>query len=180
MSYDHFPHDLSWINDVTNFKYNFQQGIFTLKATLNIWKQRKLSLKGKIMVLNNLALTPIIYDSSVVNTPNKSIEEINNAIQNFIWDGYTSKIAQKTLIQQIDKGCLKLCHFETKAKTLKLSWAKRLTSEKVSAWKILLHMGGVFEGGFGYADDLRLLTLSVLVLLILANICEMYAAINMI
>ncbi len=55
MSYDHLPHGLSWIktpietlgtvimdNDVTNFKYNFQQRILTLKATLNIWKQRKL------------------------------------------------------------------------------------------------------------------------------------------
>ncbi len=121
MSCDHFTHGLSWIkapietlgivimdNDVTNFKYNFQQSIFTLKATLNIWKQRKLSLKGKITVLNNLALAPIIYDSSVVNTPNKAIEEINNVIQNFIWNGSTSKIAQKTLIQKIDKEDLKL------------------------------------------------------------------------
>ncbi len=54
-------------NDVTNFKYNFQQRIFTLKATLNIWKQRKLSLKEKITVLNNLALAAIIYVSSVVS-----------------------------------------------------------------------------------------------------------------
>ncbi len=99
LSCDHFPHGMSWIktptetlgivimdNDLTNFKYNFQQRIFTLKATLNICKQRKLSLKGKITVLNNLALAPIIYVSSVVNTPNKAIEEINNVIQNLIWD----------------------------------------------------------------------------------------------
>ncbi len=50
-----------------------------------MWKQRKLSLKGKITVLNNLALAPIIYVSSVVNIPVKAIEEINNIIQNFIW-----------------------------------------------------------------------------------------------
>ncbi len=150
MSCDHFPHGLSWIktpietlgivitnNDVTNFKYNFQQRIFTLKATLNIWKQRKLSLKGKITVLNDLVLAPIIHVSSVVNTPNKAIEEINNVIQNFIWNGSTSKIARKTLIHQIDKGCLKLCHFETKVKALKLSWVKRIISENESLWKIL-------------------------------------------
>ncbi len=58
-------------------------------------------------------------------------------IQNFIWDGSTSKIAQKTLIQQIYKGGLKLCHFETKVIALKLSWIKRLTSENESTWKIL-------------------------------------------
>ncbi len=82
-------------NDETNYKYNFQQRIFTLKSTLNTWKQRKHSLKGKITVLNNLAFTPIIYVSIVVNTPNKAIMEINNTIQNFIWEGSTSKIAQK-------------------------------------------------------------------------------------
>ncbi len=36
-----------------------------------MWKQRKISLKGKITVLNNLKLAPIVYVSSVVNTPFK-------------------------------------------------------------------------------------------------------------
>ncbi len=97
ISCDHFPHGLSWIktpietlgivitdNDETNYKYNFHQRIFTLKSTLNIWKQRKLSLKGKITVLNNLALTQITDVSSVVNIQNKAIMEINNTIQIFL------------------------------------------------------------------------------------------------
>ncbi len=37
------------------------------------------------------------------------------------------------------------------------------------------HIGGMFAVGFGYADDLKLLTPSVHALRILANICE-YAA----
>ncbi len=36
----------------------------------------------------------------------------------------TSQILQQTLIQQIEKDGLKLCHFETKIKSLKLSWVK--------------------------------------------------------
>ncbi len=38
------------------------------------------------------------------------------------------------------------------------------------------YIGGAFAGGFGYADDLKLLTPSVHALRILANICEKYAA----
>ncbi len=38
------------------------------------------------------------------------------------------------------------------------------------------HIGGEFAGGFGYADNLKLLTPSVHALRILANICEKYAA----
>ncbi len=82
MSCDHFPHGLSWIktplgtlgititdNAEANFKYTFQQRILNLKVILNIWKQRKLSLIGKITVLNNLALAPIIYDSKCSQHP---------------------------------------------------------------------------------------------------------------
>ncbi len=37
------------------------------------------------------------------------------------------------------------------------------------------HMGGMFAGAFGYADDLKLLTPSVWVLHQMAHICERYA-----
>ncbi len=66
-----------------------------LKSILNIWKGRNLSLNGKITVLNNFALTPLIYVSSVIDTPAKAINEISNLIQNFLWNGSTSNISQK-------------------------------------------------------------------------------------
>ncbi len=72
-------------DDESNYIHNFQQRILNLKSILNIWKQRKLSLKGKITILNNLALSPLIYSSSVVDTPTKVINEINSLIQAFIW-----------------------------------------------------------------------------------------------
>ncbi len=71
-------------NSDMNYKLNFQQRIVTLKSTLNIWKQRKLSIKGKLTILSTLALTPLIDVSSVIQTPIKAIQEINIAIQ---WDG---------------------------------------------------------------------------------------------
>ncbi len=78
-----------------------------------------------------------IYMSSVVNIGEKAIKEINNIIQNFMLDNSTSKIAQKILIQKIENGGLKLCHFETKVKSLQLSWTKHLIDEMESTWKIL-------------------------------------------
>ncbi len=51
-----------------------------------------------------------------------------------MWYGSTST---KTLIQSINKGGFKLCHFETKVKALKLSCAKRLSIEFNATWKIL-------------------------------------------
>ncbi len=98
---------------------------------------KKLSLKGKIIVINSLVLAPLIYASSVEDTPTKAINEINNIIQHFLWDDSTSKISLHTLIQNIENGGLKLCHFQTKVKALRLSWLKHLTSESQSNYKIL-------------------------------------------
>ncbi len=41
-------------------------------------------------------------------------------------------------IQKRDKGGLKLCHYETKVKALKLFWIKSLASEKSLSGKLCL------------------------------------------
>ncbi len=147
---DHFPHGLSWIKTLLetlgifitnhpdeNYLLNYKPKLAELKNLLNIWKQRTLSLKGKITIMNTLALAPLIYVASIIDIPKNAITEINNIIQHFIWDGKTSKIAQSTLIQSIEHGGLKLCHFDTKSKTLKLSLVKRLINPTHANWKLL-------------------------------------------
>ena len=119
--YDYYPHGLSWIktpihtlginivdSEEQNYNLNFKQKINNLKTTLNIWKQRNLSIKGKITIINNIALSPLIYTSSVTHTPEKAIKEINILIQNFIWNNSSAKISHKTLIQNIQHGGLRL------------------------------------------------------------------------
>ncbi len=57
-----------------------------------------------------------------VDIPPKARNEINYIIQHFLWDDSTSTFSQHTLIQNIENGGLKVCHFETKVKALRLSW----------------------------------------------------------
>jgi hypothetical protein len=58
-------------NKDQNYKFNFQQKIVNLKTTLEIWKQRNLTLKGKVTIIKSIALAPLIYISSIVDTPDK-------------------------------------------------------------------------------------------------------------
>ncbi len=102
-----------------------------------MWKQRTLSIKGKITIVNTLALSSLIHTSCLIETPPEMLKETNDIIQNFIWDGKIAKIAQNTLIKNIEQGGLKLCHFPTKVKVLKLSWLKRLCDTTDAHWKIL-------------------------------------------
>ncbi len=64
----------------------------------------------------------------------EALKEINDIIQNVIWEGKTTKIPQNTLIKNINEGGLKFSHYPTKVKALKLSWIKRLCDAN---WKCL-------------------------------------------
>ncbi len=84
-----------------------------------------------------LLCPPLIYVSNLIETPTEAKRETNDIIQNFIWEGKSAKIAQNTLIKNIELGGLKLCHYPTKVKALKLSWVKRFCNEQYTNWKVL-------------------------------------------
>ena len=106
-----------------------------MQQLLNSWKCRKLSLKGKITVINSLALSSLIYLASIIHVPDRVYTEIKNILTDFIWDGKPPKIAYNTLIQGIENGGLKLIDFKNKVKSLTISWVKRLSSNDTAKWK---------------------------------------------
>jgi hypothetical protein len=122
-------------NEDDHYRLNYQKRILNLRNTLNRWKCRRLSLKGKITVINNLALPPLLYVASVIHTPDIVISEVKKCIRDFIWDGKPAKIAYDVIIQPIEKGGLKLMDFEAKVKALKAIWVKRFLDSSTYRWK---------------------------------------------
>ncbi len=120
-----------------NLNYNFKSKITTLNNRLAIWKQRSLFLNDKITIINNLALAHLIYCVSLIDVPEPAMKEINNIIQNFIWNGKTNKISQKNTNTIYREGGLKLWQFNTKLESLKLVWVKRLINSTPANWKVL-------------------------------------------
>ena len=51
--------------ETDHYNLNYKKRIVNLKTLLNCWKSRKLSLKGKVTVINTLAITPLLYIASV-------------------------------------------------------------------------------------------------------------------
>ena len=147
---DYYPHGLSWIkDDITtlgivftssendNYIHNFKPRIIKLENTLRVWKQRNLSLKGKITIINSLALSSIIYVSAVINTPRKAIVEVDKIITNFFWNSEWPKIAKNVIIQPISDGGLKFPDFESKVYSLRLSWVKRFLRPPTANWMLI-------------------------------------------
>ena len=122
-----------------NYIQNFEPKIKKIKSLFKIWKQRHLSLKGKITIINSLAASMLVYPCTCLQTPDRVLREINQLFFDFLWDNGSSKIARTTIIKQINEGGLKMIEFETKVKTLKLTWFRRALINPKSPWILIIN-----------------------------------------
>ena len=122
-------------NEDDHYILNFKKRLKTLQSLLSSWKSRGLSLKGKVTVINSLALSPLIYLASVIHVPTIVYKEVKDIINLFIWDSKIPRIAHNVMIQKIQDGGLKLVDFREKVKALKVAWIKRLVDNTSSRWK---------------------------------------------
>ena len=122
-------------NESDHYILNYKKRLKNIEDLLKSWKSRYLSIKGKVTVINSLALPKILYLASVIHTPNNVIKELQSLVLDFLWDGKPPKIAYKTLIHPIERGGLKLCDVESKIMSVKVSWVKRLVTKDGSRWK---------------------------------------------
>ena len=68
-----------WISkDVSSIRHiNFKEKLTKLRNLLTMWKQRKVSLKGKVTIINSPALSQVMYAASVLYVPHEVITEMN-------------------------------------------------------------------------------------------------------
>ena len=153
----------SYNEDVSHQK-NFEQKLTSMKTLLNIWYPRNLTLYGRITILKTLALSKLIYNTSMLSFPSPFITMVNQAIKSFIW-GKTAKIKHTAMIGPKEKGGLNMPDFEIVNNALKATWIKRLNdSNPAASWShiplaYLKNVGGrfLFECNF----DLKFLKVSI-------------------
>ena len=129
---------------------NFIEKIRNLEKTLNSWKRRNLTLLGKINIVKTLALSKLIYSTSVLVIPEQLIKEINSIIFDFIWDEKPPKIKKSTIIGEKKHGGLKMTDFNILNKALKVAWIPRIKSENVASWKIIPNVTLESYGGLQF------------------------------
>lgn len=90
------------------------------------WKKRKLTLFGKVTVVNSLALPKLIYISSILELPERNyVNDINRLIYNFIWNK-TDRMKLNTMIGDIMDGGIGITDIDSKLKAIKATWIARL------------------------------------------------------
>ena len=102
---------------------NYEEKIHKLNTIFNMWKQRQLTLKGNVTIINSLALFQLQYVASVVYVPENVIETVNETIYSFLWPK-KAHVKKMTVIQEIEQGGLRCQISDVRQKQLKSCGSK--------------------------------------------------------
>jgi hypothetical protein len=116
---------------------NFMPRLRSVDNILNIWHCRGLSLKGKVTILKSLVLPKLLYPMSVLPIPTYVVDLVDNMILDFVWGKRKHKIKKNVIIQDIDRGGIKVPHFGSMVEANRVSWVKRLL-ESSGKWKSVI------------------------------------------
>ena len=149
-NYRHKPLKLKWTQGATclgvyisnnlqdSCQTNIESKIQKIEDILKLWTLRKLTLLGKVRVINTLIIPQLLYIGNVLHIPKKYIEKYNSIVMKFIWDNKPPKIKYKAMINNTENGGLGLQDLESKMKSIKIKWINKiLDKEYFSPWKLL-------------------------------------------
>ena len=110
---------------------NYEGIVETVRARLNAWKYRGISLYAKIMIVNTLVMSLFVYKMMVLpKIPSKLVKAIEQEIKFFLWGKGKAKIAYRILQNPKELGGLNLTDLSIKDMSLKATWPQILSSEK--------------------------------------------------
>jgi len=77
---------------------------------------------------------------SLLPTPKEIVNKLNQLLFKLLWKG-TDKVTRVSVINDYEKGGLKMIDLESMVKSLRLAWLKRLFNDLNATWKTyLLHL----------------------------------------
>ena len=94
--------------------------------TLNLWKMRDLSLKGKKTVINILAAACLWY---VYHLPDWALKKLNEALWTFLWGSKKDPVKQAAVKLPFELGGLQIVDLEKKSQAIKMTWIAKLFDE---------------------------------------------------
>ena len=92
-----------------------------MQQILASWKQRNLSLKGKIVILKTLVISKLIYTAQVLSCPQEWTKLYDQLFYKFLW-GNRAKVKKGFMINSLRDGGLNMIDVSTQFIALRLKW----------------------------------------------------------
>ena len=105
-------------NKLMEKKMNFYNLITDCHTILNIWKQRWLSLTGKIQVFKSLIASKPVYIATMRSLPQDVLDELQQMQKEFLCQDKRAKIEHSTMIGSCENGGRKDVELKSKFQSL--------------------------------------------------------------
>ena len=120
---------------INMFKVNYEPKIQSMEYVIKSWATRKLSLRGKVIVIKSLLLSKLQYLASMLGKPDQGIiRRIDRIVYKFLWNG-SEKIKRKVMMNSRDEGGLYVPDFETICQSAMVKWVYRYLHMENCNWK---------------------------------------------
>ena len=106
--------------------YNFDNKFKQFKNILNYWELKNLNILERIKVVKTYALSKLHYTMSSLEVTEHFVQDVQSAVNMFIWGGKKPKIKQLVAYQGIEKGGLAIPNIDFFIKANRTTWVKRL------------------------------------------------------
>ena len=137
--------ELNWVEDDVGFKLlgvqvsndqekctkdNYEETIKKASDVLQSWRNRNISLFGKINVINTLVSSLFVYRMSVLpSMSSQHVNMINQMCQKYLWNGHRPKIKLSSLTTSKELGGAGMVDFERKDAALKATWIRNIMDD---------------------------------------------------
>ena len=123
---------------------NWEPRISKLEKSLSLWKSRSLSMIGRVLILNILGLSKLLFVSRILEPPNWVCAKVNSLIWPFLWGSRIETIARKSIICSLKDGGLGLKDFRLQGRASRLAALYTiLNSRNCKAFFLLKYFCGV-------------------------------------
>ena len=124
----YFSYDLEEVK-----RNNFDARLIEMKNTLAKWKNRGLTLIGKIQILKTCIMFKIIYLLSNISLPIHFAKEVEKVMFSFLWNG-PDKTSRATMYADYSEGGLKFPNIQCMINTQLVKWIQRYFRNSDHNW----------------------------------------------
>ena len=125
-------------------KNNWDKVFDKFNKVLIDWQSRNISMKGKAVIANTLALSKLMYVGAVLTMPKHYIKQFHSALFKFIWGNKPEAVARNVLFNKCIDGGINLINIQIKLQALQIIHLQRFIFGTDAKWQYFTRIGLVF------------------------------------
>ena len=111
--------------------------VTAIEQRLERWKDRDLSLRGRVLLLNTFALSRLWFAAHVMPFDDITLAALTKAVRGFLWRGKRAQVSFAKITQPRHKGGLGLLPAKLQSQCMLSKWFCRVFERNAPPWTIL-------------------------------------------